>query len=151
MDSRDASPRLLTLAVGSVMALFYAVGALIISVGVIGQVLEDEGTRLSSGEQSGLVVACMGVAVAVFGIFCILRGLQRQVWAITLVVIGLAVGVLMGIGITVTVFKADESGLLNSGWFWLAVTLIMIVPVVLLSIAISKLPSPHETISADQH
>lgn len=38
-------------------------------------------------------------------------------------------------------FQADEDGLFSSGWFWLAVTLVMIVPVVLLSIAISKLPA----------
>ncbi|MFI5627251.1 hypothetical protein ACIA03_27590 [Nocardioides sp. NPDC051685] len=131
------------------MALFYAVGALVISVWIIGMVFEDEGTRLSSGEQSGLVVACMGVAVAAFGIFCILRGLQAQIWAITLVVIGLAVGVLLGIGITVTAFKADEDGPLSSGWVWLALTLVMIAPVVLLSVAISKLPSPHESKTTD--
>lgn len=85
----------------------------------------------------------MGIAVAAFGIFCVLRGLQGQIWAITLVVIGLAVGVLLGMGITVTAFKADEGGPLSSGWFWLVVTLVMIVPVVLLSIAISQLPASH--------
>jgi hypothetical protein len=118
---------------------------------MISQVFEDEGTRLSSGEQSGLVVAGMGVAVTVFGIFCIFRGLQRQVWALTLVTVGLGVGVFVGIGVTVMAFQADEEGLFSSGWFWHAVTLVMIVPVVLLSIAISKLPSPNETAAADSH
>lgn len=75
---------------GSALALLYAVGSLIICLWMISQVFEDEGTRLSSGEQSGLVVACMGVAVTVFGIFCIFRGLQRQVWALTLLSIAIS-------------------------------------------------------------
>jgi ABC-type Fe3+-siderophore transport system permease subunit len=146
--SREPQP--LTLVIGSVLALLYAVGSLLICLWVITQVFEDEGSRLSSGEQSGLVLACTGAAVTAFGIFCILRGLQRQVWAIALVVTGLAVGVFLGVGVTVMAFNADEDGLLSSGWFWLAVTLVMIVPVVLLSIAITKLPSPHET-ATDSH
>jgi hypothetical protein len=66
------------------------------------------------------------------------------VWAITLVAIGLAVGVLLGIGVTVTVFRANMDGLANSGWLYLAITLFMLVPVLLLSLAVSRLPSPHE-------
>ena len=143
VQSREARPP--TLVIGSVLALLYAVGSLIICLRVIGMVFEDEGTRLSSGEQSGLAVACTGIAVTVFGIFCILRGLQRRIWALTLVVIGLGVGVFVGIGITVMAFEADEGGPFSSGWFWLAITLVMIATVVLLSIAISKLPSPHES------
>jgi hypothetical protein len=146
-QSREARP--LTLVIGSALALLYAVGSLIICLWIIGLVFEDEGSRLSSGEQSGLVVACMGVAVTVFGIFCILRGLQHQVWALTLVTVGLGVGVFVGIGVTVMAFQAHEDGLFSSGWFWLAVTLVMIVPVVLLGIAISKLPSLHETAATD--
>ena len=149
VQSREERP--LTLVIGSVLALLYAVGSLIICLWIIGMVFEDEGTRLSSGEQSGLVGAGMGVAVTVFGIFCILRGLQRQVWALTLVTVGLGVGVFVGIGVTVMAFQADEDGLFSSGWFWLMVTLVMIVPVVLLSIAISKLPSPRETAPVDSH
>lgn len=133
-----------TLVVGSVLALVYAVGLLIAALWGIGMVLEDEGSRLSSGEQSGLVVACMGAAVSVFGIFCILRGLQRQVWAITLVATGLGVGVLVAVGITVTIFRGDDDGGFNFGWVSLVATLVMIAPVVLLSIAISKLPSSHD-------
>lgn len=151
MPAQSRETRPLTLVIGSVLALLYAVGSLIICLWIISIVFEDEGTRLSSGEQSGLVVACMGVAVTVFGIFCIFRGLQRQVWALTLVTIGLGVGVFVGIGVTVMAFQADEDGLFSSGWFWLAVTLVMIAPVVLLSVAISKLPSPHETAGADSH
>ena len=86
----------------------------------------------------------MGVAVSGFGIFCILRGLQRQVWAITLVATGLGVGVLVAVGITVTIYRGDDDGGFNFGWVSLVATLVMIVPVVLLSIAISKLPSPHD-------
>jgi len=37
---------------------------------------------------------------------------------------------------------ADMDGLANNGWLYVVITLFMIVPVVLLSIAISKLPSP---------
>ncbi|MFE6645547.1 hypothetical protein ACFVJS_03225 [Nocardioides sp. NPDC057772] len=149
MDAHSREARPPTLVIGSVLALLYAVGSLIICLWILSLVFEDEGTRLSSGEQSGLVVACMGVAVTVFGIFCIIRGLQRQIWALTLVVIGLGVGVFVGIGVTVMAFKADEDGLLSSGWFWLAITLVMIAPVVLLSIAISKLPSRHESPTTD--
>lgn len=74
--SRDAAPRPPTLVIGSVLALLYAVGALGVCLWVINLVIEDEGTRLSSGEQSGLVVACMGLATTAFGIFCIFRGLR---------------------------------------------------------------------------
>lgn len=142
--SQGGPERMPTLVVGSVLALVYAVGLLIASLWGIGMVLEDEGSRLSSGEQSGLVVACMGVAVSGFGIFCILRGLRRQVWALTLVATGLGVGVLVAVGITVTIFRGDDDGGFDFGWVSLVATLVMIVPVVLLSIAISKLPSPHD-------
>lgn len=144
--SREVQPR--ALVIGSVLALLYAVGLLGICLWVITLVFED-GSRLSSNEQTGLVGAGMGVAVAGFGIFCVFRGLQRQVWAITLEAIGLAGGVLFGIGVTVTTFRADEEGVLSSGWFWLAVTLIMIVPVVLLSVSASRLQSLQEAAEAD--
>lgn len=147
--SRAVPRRPPTLVAGSLLALLYAVGGLAVCLWVINLVLEDEGTQLSSGEQSGMVVACMGLATTAFGIFCIFRGLRCEVWAITLVTIGLAVGVLLGIGVTVTAFRADEDGFFNSGWLYLAITLFILVPVVLLSIAASKLPSPQDSAGVD--
>lgn len=49
MAAQSREHRPLTLVIGSVLALLYAVDSLIICLWIISMVFEDEGTRLSSG------------------------------------------------------------------------------------------------------
>lgn len=149
MTSRERPERPLTLVIGGSVAMLYAAGALLGCLAILVSLLDgDHGLRQSSAE-TAMVMAAVGVVITGFGVFCVVRALNGQAWAVTLVVVGLLVAMVLGLGLTVMTFQADEGGLLSSGWFWLALTAFTLVPIVLLSVAAARLPSPHQSSGVD--
>lgn len=151
MTHRVLGSRPLTLVIGGLVAMLYAAGALLGCLAIIVSLLDgDHGLRQSSAE-TAMVVAAVGIVITGSGIFCVVRALNGQVWAAILVVVGLLVAMVLGIGLTAMTFQADEDGVLSSGWFWLALTVFTLVPIVLLSVAAARLPSPDQSYGIDPH